>query len=179
MTLSLRVTPPGGSSFLEDYLAGAPALLPFFSGHPLDLGGYRRKLEEVRGRFADRESRAHAAAALTPATPWARARLERFVQQGGAMVTTGQQAGLFGGPLYTIHKILTAVRLAETLERELETLVIPVFWIASEDHDFAEVNHAYAVDPDGDLVRVGVTARDPRPFPMNRTLFAEDIAAAV
>jgi len=53
-------------------------------------------------------------------------------------VVSGQQAGLFTGPLYTIYKALSAVKLAGCL-RQRDTKAVPVFWIASEDHDFAEV----------------------------------------
>src|SRR4030095_13491521 len=53
-------------------------------------------------------------------------------------VVSGQQAGLFAGPLYTIYKALTAVKLAGCL-RQRNTKAVPVFWIAAEDHDFAEV----------------------------------------
>lgn len=78
------------------------------------------------------------------------------------MVTTGQQAGLLTGPLYTIYKALTAIRLAEQLERDLEILVIPVFWTASEDHDWAEVNHTH-LPLAGDGFRRIELADDPPP----------------
>lgn len=173
----VEVEPPRGSRLVEDYLAGRPEIAPFYEGHPHRLESYRAKLEEVRGRFG-REARERAAAALTPTTAGARERLRRFVEEGGAMVTTGQQAGLFGGPLYTVHKILTAVRLAEALERALGVPVLPVFWIASEDHDFAEVDHAYAVDGAGALRRVRVGAREAAPHPMSATTLDESATGA-
>ena len=58
-------------------------------------------------------------------------------------VTTGQQAGFMGGPIYTLYKIITTIQLAESYEKRLGCRCVPVFWLASEDHDFEEINHAY------------------------------------
>ena len=68
-------------------------------------------------------------------------------------VVSGQQAGLFTGPLYTIYKALSAVKLTECL-RGRGIKAVPVFWIATEDHDFAEVSKAFALDRKGKLVEV-------------------------
>lgn len=70
------------------------------------------------------------------------------------MVTTGQQPGLFGGPLYSLYKALTAARLAEALEGIVGRPVAPLFWVASEDHDWAETNHTYLVGVDNELHRL-------------------------
>lgn len=66
-------------------------------------------------------------------------------------VLTGQQAGLFGGPLYTIYKALSAVKMASCL-RNRGINAVPVFWAATEDHDFEEVSNAFAIGEDGDLI---------------------------
>src|SRR5699024_12740769 len=54
-----------------------------------------------------------------------------------------KQAGLFGGPLYTLHKIFSMITLSEKLSKDYDTHVVPVCWIAGEDHDFDEVKHTY------------------------------------
>ncbi len=73
-------------------------------------------------------------------------------EQRTVAVVTGQQAGLFSGPIYTIYKALSAIRMAECLNaRGFKT--IPVFWAATEDHDFEEVSEAFAIDGDGKLLR--------------------------
>src|SRR5918998_831098 len=80
-------------------------------------------------------------------------------------VVSGQQAGLFTGPLYTIYKALSAVKLAGCL-RQRNTKAVPVFWIAAEDHDFAEVAKAEFIGRDCQLKNVEVSTglhREGRP----------------
>jgi bacillithiol biosynthesis cysteine-adding enzyme BshC len=182
VNLRIQVLPLRGSPLVEDYLAGRGAAPSFYQGRPRDPAAFRAKLDEVTERF-DRTARERAAAALRPTSPAAAERLRRFVEEGGAVVTTGQQTGLFTGPMYTVHKILTAIRLAEELERELGVVVLPVFWSASEDHDFAEVNHADTVDRRrGEVVRIAVehfASDGPWPRPMSETVLGPDVEAAV
>jgi bacillithiol biosynthesis cysteine-adding enzyme BshC len=66
---------------------------------------------------------------------------------GTLVVVGGQQAGLFTGPLYVIYKAITIIRRARYLSGKLGRTVVPVFWIAGEDHDFDEVNHAFVMNP--------------------------------
>ncbi len=175
MRIEVRPLRPAG--LVADYLKGAEAAAPFFPWRPHDPASYREKWDEVQERF-DRPARERAAAAVTPSSPRAAERLRRFVEEGGAMVTTGQQAGLFTGPLYTVVKALSAVRLAAALEEELGIVVLPLFWCASEDHDWDEVNHVHAVDADGELRRIAVQATDRRPLPMSETRLGEDVETA-
>lgn len=71
-------------------------------------------------------------------------------------VVSGQQAGLFTGPLYTIYKAVSAVKLAGCL-RQRNTKAVPVFWIAAEDHDFLEVAKAEIIGRDCQLKQVDVS----------------------
>jgi bacillithiol biosynthesis cysteine-adding enzyme BshC len=71
-------------------------------------------------------------------------------------VVSGQQAGLFTGPLYTVYKALSAVKLAGCLQQR-GTKAVPVFWIAAEDHDFAEVAKAELIGRDCQLKSVAVS----------------------
>ncbi len=95
----------------------------------------------------------------------AKARLERVVRERGVVVTTGQQAGLFGGPLYTLAKALTAIRLADLIEKEFGVPAAPVFWGATDDADFLEASVVHVADADG-LRELRVDKAPPAGTPM-------------
>ena len=82
--------------------------------------------------------------------------LDRLARPGTVAVVTGQQVGLFSGPAYTVYKALTAVKLARQMTAQGKPAV-PVFWLATEDHDFAEVNHAWVFDAASTPVRLEVS----------------------
>ncbi|MFC0271186.1 bacillithiol biosynthesis cysteine-adding enzyme BshC [Metabacillus herbersteinensis] len=69
--------------------------------------------------------------------------IEKLRNSNSTVVIGGQQAGVLTGPLYTIHKIISIITLAKEQEEKLNIPVIPVFWIAGEDHDFLEINHVF------------------------------------
>ncbi|MBM3328446.1 MAG: bacillithiol biosynthesis cysteine-adding enzyme BshC [Calditrichaeota bacterium] len=73
-------------------------------------------------------------------SPAIEANLVRLDQPGTLAIVTGQQAGLFGGPLYTTYKALSAIRLARQLSEETDGPVVPLFWMETADSDFGEVN---------------------------------------
>jgi bacillithiol biosynthesis cysteine-adding enzyme BshC len=73
------------------------------------------------------------------------AALDSLSKPGTVAIVTGQQVGLFSGPAYTIYKAATAARLAKELS-EQGTPAVPIFWLATEDHDLAEVDHAWVFD---------------------------------
>jgi len=87
--------------------------------------------------------------------------LARLSEPSALAVTTGQQPGLFTGPLYTIYKALSAAGLARMLERQWQRPVVPVFWIAGDDHDFAEASHTSWLTTDGMVRRVSLPPRPP------------------
>ena len=85
----------------------------------------------------------------------ARDRLERVQAAGGVVVTTGQQPGLFGGPLYTLSKALGALELANAIEEATGIPTAPVFWAATDDADFAESSSTW-LRLDGGAERVAL-----------------------
>ncbi len=84
--------------------------------------------------------------------------LRLLAQRGTVAVVTGQQVGLFSGPAYTIYKALTAARLAHTLTAR-GIPAVPVFWLATEDHDFAEVSRVWSFDSQNQPVPLSVEQR--------------------
>ena len=65
--------------------------------------------------------------------------IEKFSNPNALVIVTGQQLGIYGGPLYTVFKTITAIVLANEWEKKLNVPVIPIFWLADEDHDFEEI----------------------------------------
>jgi bacillithiol biosynthesis cysteine-adding enzyme BshC len=105
--------------------------------------------------------------------------IEMLRRPGTVAIVTGQQAGLFTGPLYTVHKALTVIKLASCL-REQGVEAVPVFWIASEDHDYDEVNHTRLIDLEGNVQTVQYEP-DNRPpeVPVGKIQLDEGINAAL
>lgn len=141
------------------------------------------------------ERRAALVAALKPLNP-GNPSLAKLAEPDTVAIVTGQQVGLFSGPSYTVYKALSAIRIAEALEAR-GIPAVPVFWLATEDHDFAEVDHAWVFGGDHQPVKVSVAGASeslPRPvgnvapaaFPLAELKqalaglpFADDAAALV
>lgn len=104
------------------------------------------------------DRRAAVAQALTPLNP-GNPSLDLLRQPGTVAIVTGQQVGLFSGPAYSVYKALTAIKAA----RELTAAgipAVPIFWLATEDHDFAEVDHVWVFGPDHQPVKIQMRGPD-------------------
>jgi bacillithiol biosynthesis cysteine-adding enzyme BshC len=106
-----------------------------------DEEAYRAAAGEIH--FSE-EQRAALVAALRVQNPDGES-LQSLARPGTVVVATGQQVGLFSGPAYTVYKALHAAKLAQWLTSN-GIPAVPVFWLATEDHDFAEVNHVWVFD---------------------------------
>lgn len=139
-----------GSDLVSDYLSGSGRAPDFYRVDPADPAAYESKARELDERFGKEERRRAVELVSVPAGGDPE-RLERLVEDGGYFVTTGQQPGLFTGPLYSVYKALSAVERARWLEESLGRPVVPLFWVASEDHDWEEVSHTVVADVENDL----------------------------
>ncbi|OYV73823.1 MAG: hypothetical protein B7Z72_01620, partial [Gemmatimonadetes bacterium 21-71-4] len=146
----------GGSALARAVQAGALDARVAVTA-PAGVDAWRTRAREVagsatRGWFAAMRD---AFGASGPALE----RLERVAAAGGAVVTTGQQAGLFGGPIYTWAKAVGALAMADAIERQTGVPTAPVFWAATDDADHAEASYTYVI-VDGRVERL-VAAYEP------------------
>jgi len=158
-------------SLAQSYLQGeAKAFFPLHFGERADRrraveGAFRPldpavadELDAQNARFGDCPARARNLASL---------------RSGAAAVVTGQQVGLFLGPLYTLYKAASAVRIARALEAESGVPVVPVFWLQTEDHDLPEIAGCAVVPSDGRVLELRVPHDAGRIPIAHRTLPAE------
>lgn len=80
--------------------------------------------------------------------------IDQLELPGTAVIVGGQQSGLFTGPLLVVYKAVTILKAAKAASAQLNRPVVPVFWIAGEDHDWEEVNHAYVLSPELQVRRI-------------------------
>jgi len=134
-----------------DYAYDFRAVAPFFSGDPSDRTAwadaiarsqaYERRRADIAAVIAGQQQRRNA-------PPRARDAGRLLADSRTVAIVTGQQAGLFGGPLFTLLKALTALKLADQVSRDHNVPVVPVFWIDAEDHDWEEVRSCTVFDAD-------------------------------
>jgi bacillithiol biosynthesis cysteine-adding enzyme BshC len=132
-----------------DYTYDFNAVSSFFSGNPADRAAWALAIANAQAHPHHREELAAVIARQlerrqSPSTAIDAAR--SLADSGAVAIVTGQQAGLFGGPLYTLLKALSAIKLAEQVSREYQVRVVPIFWIEAEDHDWNEVRSCTVFD---------------------------------
>lgn len=133
---------PRTTRLFSDFVADSPTLRPFY---PRTANFHSWLHEEASQVRYDRGRRQQVAGLLQRQnTAWgASAKTRENIQRlraGAAAVVTGQQVGLFGGPLFSLFKALSAVKLAQEAT-QAGIPCVPIFWLATQDHDLAEVNH--------------------------------------
>ena len=171
---------PHTTRLFLDYLSCSPSVEQFYPRSPMFSDWVRdearrvqyneRRREKVSG-ILERQNRAWEASVKTLAN------VDRL-RRGALTTVTGQQVGLFGGPLFSIFKALTAVKLAEQATAAGVDCV-PIFWLATEDHDLAEINHVSLLATQGLPEQVAVESHGVPDAPVGTIKFGPEIEAVV
>ena len=143
---------PNTSKLYSDLVYNFDRLKDLYPWPPNDL----RSISAASKFDFPRERRAALVRALEPLNH-GNPSLDAIARPDTVAIVTGQQVGLFSGPAYTVYKALTAIRIAQDLT-DSGTPAVPVFWLATEDHDFAEVNHAWVFGADYQPRRLAVAS---------------------
>jgi bacillithiol biosynthesis cysteine-adding enzyme BshC len=129
----------GGSALARAAQRGE--LPQWYVARPTSTNAWRAYLRDVASKHATRDWYEPLAPAIA-ATGEAAARVRRVVDSGGVVISTGQQAALFGGPLYTLIKAIGALGFADALESATGVATVVVFWAATDDADYDEASWA-------------------------------------
>ena len=135
------------SESLMRYLANDPVLAPF-SSERADIQGFRNLINRKK-TIADRKILAETLSEQyskigSPLHASVQQNIDLLLNNNTFTICTGHQLNLFTGPLYFIFKIVSAINLAKELKNNFpDKNFVPVYWMATEDHDFAEINHTY------------------------------------
>jgi bacillithiol biosynthesis cysteine-adding enzyme BshC len=144
---------PGSTALFTDYLYQFERVSRFYR-HPPDVAGIADVAQDVRLPPEHRKALVAALRAQNANGGDATAEnLDLLAGPDTVVVATGQQVGLFGGPVFALYKALTAIELAKNL-RDGGRQAVAVFWMATEDHDLAEIDHTWLLDGGGKAVRV-------------------------
>ncbi|MGA2131131.1 MAG: bacillithiol biosynthesis cysteine-adding enzyme BshC [Bryobacteraceae bacterium] len=132
---------PHTSNLFADFAYHPDRVRSFYSHIATDPGAFETIAAEIHFPAERRAALVAALRQLNGDSPV----IDQLAREGTVAIVTGQQVGLFSGPAYTIYKALTAVKLARSLASR-GIPAVPIFWLATEDHDFAEVNHCWVFD---------------------------------
>jgi len=148
----------GITQLFIDYVENYEKVKDFYSANFKDKKEWRKKIEIVANRNINRttlvkilmnQNRNFQCGVKTLAN------IDHLINDNTLAVITGQQLGIFGGPLYTIYKIITLLKLVDNLNYKYpECNFVPIFWLESEDHDFNEVSYVKVIDKSNSLFTI-------------------------
>jgi bacillithiol synthase len=171
---------PHTTPLFSDFLAYSPKVQPFYPHSP----HIREWLKGEAGKISYDSARRERVASILErqnqswdASAKTLANLDRL-RKGAAAIVTGQQVGLFGGPMFAIYKALTAVKFAEEVSAA-GVEAVPIFWLATSDHDLAEVNHVAIPGADGSLQVLTTSSHDVPGAPVSAVRFGDEILPLV
>ena len=171
---------PQTTRLFTDFLSYSPSVRPFYPHSPHFSEWVKAQASTLQYDPARREKvsaileRQNSSWGASPQTLSSIRRL----RQGAAAVVTGQQVGLFGGPMFAIYKALTAIKLAEE-SAAAGIDAVPVFWLATYDHDLAEVNHVSVPGSDGTLRTLTTSSHSVAGAPVSAVRLGEEILPVV
>lgn len=163
-------------SLFDRYLAGDAAA--FYPSHFRAADDRRRAVARAARPLAPAVADVVAAQNARLAPSPARDAHLATLRAGAAAVVTGQQVGLFLGPLLTVYKAASAIRLARALGEETGTPVVPVFWLQTEDHDLPEIAACHLPRPDG-MPRALALPADAARVPIAHRALPADVTACL
>lgn len=143
---------PATNDFASLYIKQKEPVKGFFHYNITENAVFENRYEDVMKKKYNREELANCIDTYMKRFPHSKKieeSLSKLRDVSSTVVIGGQQAGLLTGPLFTIHKIISIIKLAEQQENLLGKPVVPVFWIAGEDHDFLEINHLFSESSNG------------------------------
>ena len=130
------------SKLFNTYVDEFSKLNDFYSVNPFSDDEVEKKADRIiqpknKSRYIEALQKFHNFLGITETQ---QLQLQKFKSEDALVIVTGQQLGIYGGPLFTIYKTITTIILARHWESKLNRPVIPVFWLADEDHDFEEIS---------------------------------------
>ncbi|WP_369047508.1 bacillithiol biosynthesis cysteine-adding enzyme BshC [Tenacibaculum sp. UWU-22] len=134
------------SKIIADYLSEKETIRFFYHNYP-NFNGFKKQIEEKQASFLNEKRQVLVRAiqnqyAAINASNKTQKNIEALLQENTFTVTTGHQLNLFTGPLYFLYKIISTINLCEELTQKFpKKNFVPVYWMATEDHDFAEINY--------------------------------------
>lgn len=149
------------SKLFQDYINASGSISDFFETHPAS----RESVYESIDSFEFNGDRSVSVSLLEGynqayiGDETTRKQIDKVKKPKTLTVVTGQQVTLFGGPLYTVYKTITAILYARKLEKEIDRPVIPIFWMADEDHDIEEVSTIHLPES-YDQIEISYTHKD-------------------
>jgi bacillithiol biosynthesis cysteine-adding enzyme BshC len=173
---------PHTSALLVDYLYHYDRVSQFYNGSPYNPESYQklaaliRAFEGGRGEIVEILARQNQAFGCGEPTL---ENIQRLREPGTFAIVTGQQVGLFSGPAFTLYKALTTVRLSQSLS-EQGLPCVPIFWLATEDHDLAEVAETATLNEEYELISLHDSGERPSPrSPVGHVRHTAEVSAAI
>jgi bacillithiol biosynthesis cysteine-adding enzyme BshC len=157
------------SNLFLDFLGERPVLNKyFFARNPFEVAANLGDPKIDRNILSDILFRQNT---IFRAKPGTFDSIEKLKRDDAICVFAGQQAGLFGGSLLTLYKAIGIVKRARLIEKELHHPVVPIFWIAADDHDFEEINHSFYINHHGEIERISYDSPPKRRVPAAEIFF--------